>query len=62
VSLANSQEIIYCLANQHDTWSSDKARQNLKGLLSLRIKLETEMITQGFTPLPLVKPLTPGTD
>jgi hypothetical protein len=35
---------------------ADKARESLGGLLILRIKLETEMISLGFSPPPLVPP------
>jgi len=42
------------LRNHHDTWAEDKARENLRGLLVLRIKVETEMIELGFSPPPLM--------
>jgi hypothetical protein len=54
VNLANRHEVDACLANHHDEWAADKARESLKGLLILRIKLETEMISLGFSPPPLV--------
>jgi hypothetical protein len=57
VDLANRGEIEACLRNHHDSWASDKARENLHGLLILRIKLEAEMVTLGFTPPPLIPPL-----
>lgn len=53
VDLANKAEIEHCLHHPHADWASDKARQSLQGLLVLRIKLETEMLEQGFTPAPL---------
>ena len=56
VSLANRYEIDACLRAHHDTWAEDKARENLHGLLILRIKVETEMLELGFSPPPLVSP------
>lgn len=56
VNLANRHEIEACLRNHHDSWAEDKARESLQGLLILRIKLETEMISLGFSPPPLVSP------
>ncbi len=57
VDLANRGEIDACLRVHHDSWASDKARENLRGLLILRVKLETEMIALGFTPTPLIPSL-----
>ena len=57
VDLANRGEIEACLRTHHDSWASDKARQNLQGLLVLRIKLEAEMLEQGFAPPLLIPPL-----
>lgn len=59
VSLANRYEVERCLAEHHDSWADDKARENLHGLLILRIKLEAEMIELGFSPLPLIPPAPP---
>lgn len=53
VDLANHAAIDECLRHPHEGWAEDKARQTLRGLLMLRIKLETEMITEGMTPEPL---------
>lgn len=53
VDLAKRHEIEACIADRHDSWSEDKARESLRGLLVLRIKLETEMIEQGLHPAPL---------
>lgn len=61
VDLANRYEIEACLRNHHDTWAEDKARENLRGLLVLRIKVETEMIELGFSPPSLI-PLLPVED
>jgi len=57
VDLAKRYEIEACLRNHHDTWAEDKARENLRGLLVLRIKVETEMIELGFSPPSLIPPL-----
>ena len=54
VTLANRYEIAACLSDHHNTWVTDKARDNLRGLLVLRIKVETEMIELGFSPPPLI--------
>lgn len=54
VNLANRHEIEACLNNHHATWSEDKARESLHGLLILRIKLESEMVENGMSPPPLV--------
>lgn len=56
VDLASRHEVEACLRNHHAAWADDKARQSLQGLLVLRIKLETEMIEQGFSPPPLLPP------
>ncbi|MDP3637127.1 MAG: hypothetical protein U0989_15850 [Azonexus sp.] len=57
INLAKRYEIDACLKKPHDSWSDDKARENLRGLLILRIKVETEMIQLGFSPPPLIPPL-----
>ena len=59
VNLANRYEIEACLGDHHNTWVTDKARDNLRGLLVLRIKVETEMIELGFSPPPLIPPPPP---
>lgn len=54
IDLANRYEIDACLGNHHDSLAADKAQENLRGLLILRIKVETEMIELGFSPPPLI--------
>lgn len=56
VSLANRYEIDACINVHHGSWAEDKARENLHGLLMLRIKVETEMLELGFSPPPLISP------
>lgn len=56
VELANRHQLDACLAEHHDNWSDDKARESLHGLLILRIKLEAEMLELGFSPPPLLGP------
>ena len=56
VNLENRHEIDACLRNHHESWAEDKARESLRGLLILRIKLEAEMIELGFSPSLLVMP------
>lgn len=58
VNLSNQYEIDACLHHLHDSRAEDRARENLRGLLVLRIKVETEMIELGFSP-PLITPLPP---
>lgn len=53
IHLANRYEIEACLAQHHDNWADDKARESLQGLLILRLKLEAEMIAAGLTAPPL---------
>lgn len=62
VDLSQHHEIEACLRQHHDGWAADKARETLQGLLILRIKLETEMIEQGFSPPPLVAPVEVSRD
>lgn len=54
VNLANRHEVEACLRVHHGDWVADKASESLKGLLILRIKVETEMVELGFSPPPLV--------
>ena len=59
VDLRNRGEIDACLRVHHDSdWIHDKARETLRGLLVLRIKVEEEMITAGLKPPPLLPPET----
>lgn len=53
VDLADHAAIEACTRVKHDNWPDDKARQTLRGLLILRVKLETEMLEQGLKPAPL---------
>ena len=58
VDLRNRGEIDACLRVHHDSdWINDKARETLRGLLVLRIKVEEEMITAGHKPPPLLPPI-----
>jgi len=57
VDLANRAEIDACLSVHHDSdWIHDKARESLRGLLVLRIKVEEEMLRAGLQPAPLALP------
>jgi hypothetical protein len=53
VNLADRGQVDACLLVHHDGWAADKARESLRGLLVLRIKIEAEMLEQGFAPQPL---------
>jgi hypothetical protein len=53
VDLADRNAVKVCLETPHETWSADKARQSLRGLLFLRMKLETEMLESGLVAPPL---------
>jgi hypothetical protein len=55
VDLADRGAIEACLRVHHDTWAADKARETLRGLLLLRIKVETEMTELGM-PVPPLEP------
>ncbi len=50
VDPSDQAAVRHCLAEPHETWAEDKARQTLRGLLMLRLKLETEMLEQGLSP------------
>jgi hypothetical protein len=50
VDLADHAAIHACINVPHDTWAEDKARETLRGLLILRLKVETEMIELGMSP------------
>ena len=54
VNLANRFEIDACLQDHHSQRAENFAQENLRGLLILRIKVETEMIELGFSPPPLM--------
>lgn len=56
IDLAVRHELEACLNEAHEGWAEDKARQSLRGLLILRIKLETEMLEQGIAPPALNPP------
>lgn len=59
VDLSNKGELEACLlAHQEGSWADDKARETLRGLLILRIKLETEMVSEGLVAPPLTLPAT----
>ncbi len=62
VNLGNRHEIDACLRIHHESWAEDKARESLRGLLILRIKLEAEMVEIGISPSPLVPPPASGTN
>ena len=50
VDLADHAAIHACIDAPHETGDDDTARETLRGLLLLRMKVETEMIEQGLTP------------
>lgn len=50
VDIADHAAIHACLAIHHDDWPADKARESLRGLLLLRIKIESEMLRLGMAP------------
>jgi hypothetical protein len=50
----------HCLADVHAGWAADKARQSLRGLVVLRIKIETEMLGEGLQPPPIQAAHPPG--
>lgn len=50
VALTDAAALRACLHEQHREWADDRARASLKGLLMLRLKVETEMLEQGLRP------------
>lgn len=50
IDLGNADALQRCLRDQNTQWSEDKARSSLRGLLALRLKVEIEMLEQGFQP------------
>lgn len=50
VDLADHAAIHACINAPHESSAADKARETLRGLLMLRLKVETEMLEQGITP------------
>lgn len=50
VDIADHAAIRACIDQPHEDWSHDKARETLRGLLILRIKVEEEMLSLGQTP------------
>lgn len=53
VDLSNRYELEQCMHEHHGGGADDTARESLRGLLILRLKLETEMLELGFRPKPL---------
>jgi hypothetical protein len=50
VDLSDRAAIKACIAQPHDDWAHDKARETLRGLLILRVKIEEEMLGLGQQP------------
>ncbi len=50
IDLADQAAIHACINAPHASAPEEKAPATLRGLLILRIKIETEMIEQGMTP------------
>jgi hypothetical protein len=50
VDIADHAAITACIEQPHETWANDKARETLRGLLILRVKIEEEMLTLGQQP------------
>ena len=50
VDISDHAAIKACIAQPHETWATDKARETLHGLLILRVKIEEEMLSIGQTP------------
>ena len=47
IDLTDRGALLACLAEHHDKWADDRSRETLRGLLLLRIRIETEMLEQG---------------
>ena len=50
VDIADHAAIRACIEQPHEDWAHDKARETLRGLLILRVKVEEEMLSIGQTP------------
>lgn len=50
VDIADHAAIHACIKQPHESWAADKARETLRGLLILRIKIEEEMLAIGQQP------------
>lgn len=50
VDIADHAAINACIEQPHESWANDKARETLRGLLILRVKIEEEMLTLGQQP------------
>lgn len=50
VNIADHAAIRACIAQPHEDWAHDKARETLRGLLILRVKIEEEMLALGQKP------------
>ena len=48
INVADRGALLACLAEHHADWSSDRARETLRGLLLVRTRIETEMLEQGL--------------
>jgi hypothetical protein len=55
VDLTDALALQRCLADVHEPRPEDRARDSLRGLLMLRLKVETEMIEGGLQPAPLLR-------
>ncbi|MEY2631961.1 MAG: hypothetical protein RIR00_615 [Pseudomonadota bacterium] len=53
IDLSDQIAVRHCLETPQPDFSHNLAQQTLRGLLILRIKLETEMISEGVNPPPL---------
>ena len=50
LDLNNRAAVHACLTGHPGEIAADHARENLYGLLQLRLRIETEMLEQGITP------------
>ncbi len=50
VDINDHAAIEACIHQPHENWAADKARETLRGLLILRVKVEEEMLTLGQKP------------
>ncbi|MRD72120.1 hypothetical protein HCX48_08330 [Rhodocyclus tenuis] len=47
VDLSDHEAVEECLRHPQDNWPEDKARESLRGLILLRVKIEGEMLDDG---------------
>ena len=53
IDVTDRGALLACLAENHNNWADDRARESLRGLLLLRIRIETELLELGIHAPPI---------